>query len=794
MKRHYLQTASDFPQKRQLSPSPPGLAQTSALSASNNQPASTSTIIKPLVRNSGRETRPRQPYRSRACDACRALKVRCEPHPNPAVEPCHKCANLGRTCVITPRNRKRKKRTDTRVAELEARIDVLVNSLRASGDESQQGSRPGENYQARTLQGSNERDTSINRSVSPSTNKYYSHAQPGHAPTQWRHADSTPSRPVSAVDQPVSSLDTNTEHGVSDIFSDSRPDAIERGVVDVQSAKMAFQRYVSELSTILPIVIFPPQTKFEDVRFNKPILFWAIVAVSIDTIKPNIRPVLMKETYRTFGKLVFIGGQKSIEIVQALIVCCLWYRPPARIEEINVYQLVHSGVAMAMDLGLDKLAPKTKLPLRSAQESIRRYYMPNNHNAIEARRTWLGMYFLSVQVSVSLKRTFLVRWNHHMDDCVEAMETSPELLPSDAVLLHWIKLAHILEQVGIQFSIEDTTASLKLEDCRFQYSLKAYEKMLQQWREGISKIAISQIQKTLFEQSIYIVRIHMHEAALHFELDDIVSRQAEDRRLVDMKSRDRINSLITCVTSIHKALDLALSLDVECIITVPGLFMARVGYCAVNLIKLSVIASKPESHTRGIYDVADLQAEYYVEKIEERLRTAGNINGGQPFSRVAKIINTLKIWFLKPGGAKIPLDEAIAILSFPRHITSVISDLFQTTAQEQNDQDAKSSRKAHSTSKLSDSSFPWTSTRHDSLGQEDRPNPQDPPPTCPSTNINNAHYCNNECNLYHFENTAAEPIGLQTHPDMEHLYYIGALVDNGFLQMPTSIDDFMGFF
>ncbi|KAL8958539.1 MAG: hypothetical protein Q9193_004425 [Seirophora villosa] len=63
----------------------------------------------------------------RACESCRARKVRCLPEDSKA---CQRCARSGRECVYTaPEKRRRRKRTDTRVAELEHMVHMLAARL-----------------------------------------------------------------------------------------------------------------------------------------------------------------------------------------------------------------------------------------------------------------------------------------------------------------------------------------------------------------------------------------------------------------------------------------------------------------------------------------------------------------------------------------------------------------------------------------------------------------------------------------------------------------------------------------
>ncbi len=67
----------------------------------------------------------------RACEACRGLKVRCEPDLN--CGPCKRCMKSGRKCEITPPSRKRQKKTDSRVSELEKQLADIQAQLRISG-------------------------------------------------------------------------------------------------------------------------------------------------------------------------------------------------------------------------------------------------------------------------------------------------------------------------------------------------------------------------------------------------------------------------------------------------------------------------------------------------------------------------------------------------------------------------------------------------------------------------------------------------------------------------------------
>ncbi|OMP86476.1 hypothetical protein BK809_0003646 [Diplodia seriata] len=71
--------------------------------------------------------------RLRACDHCRSLKVRCDPQEENGVIseaiPCKRCLKSKKVCVTTAPTKKRTKKADTRVAELEKKVNELTARL-----------------------------------------------------------------------------------------------------------------------------------------------------------------------------------------------------------------------------------------------------------------------------------------------------------------------------------------------------------------------------------------------------------------------------------------------------------------------------------------------------------------------------------------------------------------------------------------------------------------------------------------------------------------------------------------
>ena len=70
---------------------------------------------------------PKDQRSNRACEAYRLLKVRCLSDETSPSSQCQRCRRAKRSCVFAaPQKRRPRKRTDTRVAELEREVGLCV--------------------------------------------------------------------------------------------------------------------------------------------------------------------------------------------------------------------------------------------------------------------------------------------------------------------------------------------------------------------------------------------------------------------------------------------------------------------------------------------------------------------------------------------------------------------------------------------------------------------------------------------------------------------------------------------
>ncbi|KAH8690037.1 hypothetical protein BGW36DRAFT_401484 [Talaromyces proteolyticus] len=598
--------------------------------------------------------------RPRACEACRQLKVRCEfdsDHPSAS---CKRCAKAKRQCVITAPSRKRQKKTDSRVTELEKKIDALTASLQASkraasafpDDASQEEAGP---PPRRWLGGG-----------PPPAPRSGSGASPTLRVKRTASGDSKPHRKApyqAGLFAPFAREDSSAREENNEAFwhqaqpsgavqfSDNAnefADLIDRGVIDVETASKAFDRYVNEIAPTLPIVVFPPGTSMASVRREKPTLFLVILSISISPFRPELQMPLTNDVHRIFADKVVVKGEKSLELVQAIVMSCTWYNPPDHFEELKFFPFIYMAVVMALDIGMGRV---TRRKGNKQLGMLREIMGPKNRSsmdpdAVETRRAWLGAYFLAVNASMALRRPLLCRWHPYMDECIEILQTSRDALPSDQVLIHWTKLSHIAEEIGFQFSMDDPSSSASLMDAKVQFALKGFENQLDQWRREIAPENYT----LLLKHAECVVNIYMHEISMHVDhnIDDFkppfIGGLKGEGKIANVTAA-QIDALTACLTSIHRSMDTIASFDYDTIVCLPTVYFARTAYGFVALLKMYSAISQ-DNGLGLVFSSQDLKAEQYLDKVIAHLKISGSKPGGRTAGKFCMILNLLKNWFV----------------------------------------------------------------------------------------------------------------------------------------------------
>jgi hypothetical protein len=177
---------------------------------------------------------------------------------------------------------------------------------------------------------------------------------------------------------------------------DLQKDVIGQGIISVEEAVECFVRFRDVMLPHFPVVVFPPGTTATIVRRTRPVLFNAILAAASGNLGEGVRKLLVEELMRTFANWILTKGNKSLDLVQALQVSAIWYFPPERFDEVQVYQLFHLAAIMTTELDFrrarrpstSRLSPPKEGDLGHPPQGISR---PKESES-ECQRAWLSCY------------------------------------------------------------------------------------------------------------------------------------------------------------------------------------------------------------------------------------------------------------------------------------------------------------------------------------------------------------------------------------------------------------------
>jgi hypothetical protein len=220
-----------------------------------------------------------------------------------------------RQCIFTaPQKRKQRKRTDTRVAELEREVQAMRALFDRKPDTI-------EEEPADFEEQSRKPDASKSIAITSAVSSEFigSGSSPG---SKSPHDDHTPQD----WSPPAFSPDT---------------DVIEREILTMEEADQLFQSYNNDLTQYYPTVVFPPEVSAADLRRTKPTLFLAVISAAAAKVDPHLYSILNTEVISAYAHRTVVKSEKSLELISAMVITTVWYYPPGKFAQLKFYEYIH---------------------------------------------------------------------------------------------------------------------------------------------------------------------------------------------------------------------------------------------------------------------------------------------------------------------------------------------------------------------------------------------------------------------------------------------------------------------
>lgn len=265
----------------------------------------------------------------RACAHCRSQKVRCLPdEANPNV--CQRCARTGKQCVFTPlQKRKQRKRTDTRVAELEREMRAMRALLKEKSEGESPDSPSGSGTEMEPIAEDSVGEPDIG---APST---------APKPMRLAQGQSELLEAGRSVLQQSSQQPPQSGTAEEDASSaaGSRGDVVDRGVVPMDIARRLVEHHKRNLYPQYPQVYIPDSCTADELRATRPTLFLAVIAAASENEHPELAKTLDTEVLQEYATRSVVKSEKSVELVQSLLISAVWYVPPSKFGQLKYYEV-----------------------------------------------------------------------------------------------------------------------------------------------------------------------------------------------------------------------------------------------------------------------------------------------------------------------------------------------------------------------------------------------------------------------------------------------------------------------
>ncbi|KAF3063529.1 hypothetical protein GL218_02405 [Daldinia childiae] len=203
---------------------------------------------------------------------------------------------------------------------------------------------------------------------------------------------------------------------------------------NLESAEKLLESFRAMLSSS-PCIALPDDADVRSLARDMPFVLLSLLAVTSCSTSLQGHS-LYDEEYRKILALKFVaGGERSIELLQGIIIYCSWYPFHLRPKNRQLQQYLRMAIDIVHDLGLDKetrIDLATMPPERKADklQSIRAYLSCFHHNSVYA---W------------AWSKSSTLKYTPWMAKCCDMLEQYSDL-EQDHILVWLVRLQYVLNE------------------------------------------------------------------------------------------------------------------------------------------------------------------------------------------------------------------------------------------------------------------------------------------------------------------------------------------------------------
>ena len=566
---------------------------------------------------------PVQP-RGRACQNCQSIKIKCElGAPGGGPPPCQRCTRLNKTCVLAP-----PKRQKDRVAELEAKVAELTKLLGAQG------------LQNGTLEA---RDASTSGTGSEEHSEHEVKVSSKKRKLDKSARSSNKGQSSTEGPSPISSGGYYGE-------SVSRLDSI----LPLDLQQKCLEEYIKSYQPLLMVVPLASGTQASLLRTTMPNTLHAIVYISsVGILSWDLQDRINISLIEDLTTKTIAQCEKSVDLLQALQLVCLYYRSPRNSTQIPLYQLVNIEADLSVDLGFGGNMSPPSLDLHGMAEGLL--------GGVKASRMWL-LSFIITQTTALLKRKSNDQgWTSHNDHCLHTIETESVDEGLQSLAQH-ARATRLLGLISEDMDLDTTLISPVVGTEICQQTMDQLQSQITHWRLQIP----IELWSTSLTFTGFYMELLLYEPVLHtptnkrsFAAPFLIERLSMTDVPTPTLTQHHFDAVQSLKSACQNLIDTAATFTGPDLISLPSLLHApRIAHAAVTLLRLH-IAVTVQGNTYGqILCPEDLRTIEYLDKCLEMVVRTNAIDSEAVMARIVRYADELKKWMLQYEASRLATGES----------------------------------------------------------------------------------------------------------------------------------------
>ena len=367
---------------------------------------------------------------------------------------------------------------------------------------------------------------------------------------------------------PPSDNFTSSDCGTTAETTNAQTTPLASGPLDLQSfgislaeAEILVDRYKRLMSAGMPYVPISTNTNARHLSTEKPVLLQAICVVAYFHDLPRQRE-LVKLLTRNLSERILMNNEKSLDILQAILIFVSWYHPHL-FQAQQITNLLHLAIAMTTDMNINR-PPQQCGDFKTAANKAVHGGSCNDHKVVtlDEHRALAGCFYLTSMIATSFKKIDAMPWTNYLDNALRIIEERGEY-ESDAYLVQMTRTQHLMEDLT---SSESTSAPVQMYIKTFKFDL---ERLQERSPYKVPNNALFRMQSLSAEVMIW-----------ELALIDIQEKQSTPLR-------SHLDELYNLVKAIRAFIDVYFSVPDSQYLTVPFSFYAQFAHAFIVLIKLA---------------------------------------------------------------------------------------------------------------------------------------------------------------------------------------------------------------